>query len=158
EVFKDAVIWDGEEILTQAGKPLTVFTPYSKSWKTRSIPAPRPRLKKATKEFEKIKSDELPAEPKELGHPLKQTIFPAGEAGASEALKNFLKKKVFAYGKGRDFPAKEGTSQLSAHLRAGTIGIRTVMEKLKAARSGATKAEQANCDVFLNELIWREFY
>ena len=158
EVFKDAVIWDEEEILTQAGKPFTVFTPYSKAWKTKSIPAPRSRLKKATKEFEKIKSDELPTDPAELGHPLKQTVFPAGEAAASEALKGFLKKKVFAYGKGRDFPAEEGTSQLSPHLRVGTIGIRTEVEKLKAARSGATKAEQVNCDVFLNELIWREFY
>ena len=158
EVFKDAVIWDEEEILTQAGKPFTVFTPYSKAWKARSIPAPRPRLKKTTKEFGNIKSDELPRDPAELGHPLKQSIFPAGEAAASEALKSFLKKKVFAYGKGRDFPAAEGTSQLSPHLRAGTIGIRTVMTQLKTARSGATKAEQANCDVFLNELIWREFY
>ena len=31
EVFKDAVIWDEEEILTQAGKPFTVFTPYAKA-------------------------------------------------------------------------------------------------------------------------------
>ena len=60
--------------------------------------------------------------------------------------------------KGRDFPAAEGTSQLSPHLRAGTIGIRDAMEKLKTARSGATKVEQANCDAFPNELIWREFY
>ena len=158
EVFKDAVIWDEEEILTQAGKPFTVFTPYSKAWRTKSIPAPMPRLKKTTKEFGKIKSAELPTDPKELGHPLKQSVFPAGEAAASEALKKFLKKKVFGYGEGRDFPAEEGTSQLSPHLRAGTIGIRTVMAQLKTARVGATKAEQANCDVFLNELIWREFY
>jgi deoxyribodipyrimidine photo-lyase len=158
EVFKDAVIWDGEEILTQAGKSFTVFTPYSKAWKTKSIPAPHPRLKKAAKEFEQIKSDELPTDPAELGHPLKQTLFAVGEAAASEASKKFLRKKVFNYGKGRDFPAEEGTSQLSAHLRAGTIGIRTVMAQLKAARSGASKAEQASCDVFLNELIWREFY
>ncbi len=158
EVFKDAVIWDEEEILTQAGKPFTVFTPYSKAWKARLIPAPRPRLKRTTKPFEKIKSDVLPTDPANLGHPLSQSIFPAGESAASEALKSFFKKKVLAYGKGRNFPAEEGTSQLSPHLRAGTIGVRTVLAGLKAARSGATKPEQANCDVFLNELIWREFY
>src|SRR6185436_19288572 len=34
ELFKDAVVWDDEEILTQSGKPYTVFTPYSKAWKS----------------------------------------------------------------------------------------------------------------------------
>jgi deoxyribodipyrimidine photo-lyase len=158
EIFKDAVIWEEREILTQAGNPFTVFTPYSKVWKTKPIPAVRPRLKKAAKEFLKIQTDEFSTDPAELGHPLKQEIFPAGEAAASEALKNFLKRRVFGYGDGRNFPAEEGTSQLSPHLRCGTIGIRTVLEKLKAVRTGATKTEQANCDVFLNELIWREFY
>ena len=31
EVFKDAVAWEEREILTQAGNPYTVFTPYSKA-------------------------------------------------------------------------------------------------------------------------------
>ena len=158
EVFKDAVIWDEEEILTQAGKPFTVFTPYSKAWRLKPIAAPKGRLPKATKAFAEIKSDALPMDPAELGHPLKQTVFPAGEAAAAEALKKFLRRRVFVYAKGRDFPAEEGTSQLSSHLRCGTIGIRTVLAKLKAARTGASAAEQANCDVFLTELIWREFY
>jgi deoxyribodipyrimidine photo-lyase len=43
EVFKDSVAWEEREILTQAGNPFTVFTPYSKAWRTRSIPPPHPR-------------------------------------------------------------------------------------------------------------------
>ncbi len=44
ELFKDAVIWDEQEILTQSGKPFTMFTPYSKVWKTKAIPAPKVKL------------------------------------------------------------------------------------------------------------------
>lgn len=158
EVFKDAVIWEEQEILTQAGKPYTVFTPYSRAWKKRSLPSPRPALKAARTRFPKITSEPLPSEPVELGHPLKQSVPPAGEQAAGAMLKKFLGGKVFAYGQERDYPAEDGTSHLSAHLRCGTIGIRTIMAKLKAARSRADKAGRGSCDVFLSELIWREFY
>jgi len=45
ELFKDAVVWEETEILTQAGKPYTVFTPYSKAWKAKPIPLPRGKFK-----------------------------------------------------------------------------------------------------------------
>jgi len=32
ESFKDQAIFDGSEILTQAGKPYSVFTPYKNAW------------------------------------------------------------------------------------------------------------------------------
>jgi deoxyribodipyrimidine photolyase len=44
ELFKDAVVWEEQEILTQQGRPYTVFTPYSKAWKAKPIPPPKPRL------------------------------------------------------------------------------------------------------------------
>ena len=47
ETFKDAVIWHELEVLTQAGKPFTVFTPYSKAWKARRIPPPWPEVENA---------------------------------------------------------------------------------------------------------------
>jgi deoxyribodipyrimidine photo-lyase len=43
-------------------------------------------------------------------------------------------------------------------LRCGTVGIRTILSALASARAGATPAQKQSCDVFLNELIWREFY
>ena len=35
ETFKDTVIWEDREVLTQAGNPFTVFTPYSRAWKAK---------------------------------------------------------------------------------------------------------------------------
>ena len=160
ELFKDAVVWHEQEILTQAGRPFTVFTPYSRAWKARKVPppCPAPDVKKLrlTGPFP---SDELPEDPAALGHPCSQEILPAGEPAALKQLDNFLRAKIFTYATARDRVDLDGTSQLSAHLRAGTIGIRTVLAKLTTARRRApSPAAAASCDVFLNELIWREFY
>ena len=51
------------------------------------------------------------------------------------------------YQQHRDYPGEKGTSHLGVHLRFGTISIRAL----------AKKAQQYS-DVFLNELIWRDFY
>jgi deoxyribodipyrimidine photo-lyase len=51
------------------------------------------------------------------------------------------------YDKQRNFPAVEGTTKLSVHLRFGTVSIRTL----------ARLALKSN-EVWLNELIWRDFY
>ncbi len=32
ESFKDQAILDGDEVLTQAGRPFTVFSPYKRAW------------------------------------------------------------------------------------------------------------------------------
>lgn len=116
ELFKDAVIWDDREILTGSDSPYTVFTPYAKAWKARRIPPPVPALGKVPKN------------------------------DAQKALDRFVDLHLANYKTNRDFPALDATSRLSPHLRAGTIGIRTV---LQACRGNET---------FLNELIWREFY
>ncbi len=158
ELFKDAVIWEETEILTQAGKPYTVFTPYSKAWKAKAIPAPRSRLGSPKSKVQSLKSDALPQTPDELGYPLTQKIPAAGERAALELLRRFLAGPVYDYGTNRNFPAVDGGSNLSPHLRAGTIGIRTILAELKKAREQATPAQAASCEVFLNELIWREFY
>ena len=181
ELFKDAVVWEETEILTQAGKPYTVFTPYSKAWKAKAIPPPKGKLKTSNIQHRttNIQCDKLPVTPDEVGFPLTQTIPPGGERVALELLRKFMAGPVYEYGGNRNFPAMDGTSNLSPHLRAGTIGIRTILAGLKKARKKissvgdavtshksktsqslltSSPASAAGCDVFLNELIWREFY
>ena len=51
------------------------------------------------------------------------------------------------YGIDRDFPSKEATSQISVHLRFGTISIRDLV-----------KNSLGKSEVWLSELIWRDFY
>jgi deoxyribodipyrimidine photo-lyase len=47
----------------------------------------------------------------------------------------------------RNRPDWDATSRLGVHLRFGTIGIRTLLEQA-----------QNRSDIFVNELIWRDFY
>ena len=160
KLFKDAVVWEETEILTQAGQPYTVFTPYSKAWKQRPIPAPRPQFKPAapTRPVPAVPSEALPLDPAVFGHPCTQSLPPAGERAARETLRQFMAGPVLEYGAQRNFPGVAGTSLLSPHLRAGTIGIRTILREWQQARLSASAAQGASCEVFLNELIWREFY
>jgi deoxyribodipyrimidine photo-lyase len=166
ELFKDAVIWEETEILTQQGKPYTVFTPYSKAWKAKPVPPPRPKLRSQKPEVRSqcLRSDILPASPDEIGLPLTQKIPPGGERAAIELLRKFMAGPVHEYAGNRNIPAIDGTSNLSPHLRAGTIGIRTILAELKKTRGKQRAGNQEQgasgngCDVFLNELVWREFY
>ena len=59
-----------------------------------------------------------------------------------------LKDEILeTYADERDFPAKGSTSKLGVHLRFGTVSIREI----------ASRAKEKS-EVFLNELIWREFF
>jgi deoxyribodipyrimidine photo-lyase len=159
ETFKDAVVWHEDELLTQAGKPFTVFTPYAKAWRARRIPDPRAAVSASKLRLTApIRSDPMPADASAFGFSSSQSIPAAGETAALKQLDAFLRRKVFDYAAGRERADIDGTSQLSAHLRAGTIGIRTVLRKLAARRAKGDAARQRNCDVFQAELIWREFY
>ncbi|MFM7100657.1 MAG: cryptochrome/photolyase family protein, partial [Verrucomicrobiota bacterium] len=161
ESCKDSVIHEEREVLTQGGAPYTVFTPYSKAWKTRPIPPPVPRLSPArTAVPERLTSLALPESVEALGHRLTQELPPAGERAGLKALDDYLERRVFAYAEQRNFPADDaGTSRLSAHLRFGTVNIRTVLARwAKARQEASTAAARNGCEIWLSELIWREFY
>lgn len=73
----------------------------------------------------------------------------AGSLAAFEKLKEF-KKKVDSYTLNRDFPAIEGTSQLSIYFKNGSLTTGQVIAYLKLGKTGLTQ--------YLKEIIWREFY
>lgn len=139
--FKDQVIFEKDEILTEARKPYTVYTPYKKKWLAglsdfylQSYPTTRylPNLAKVKK------PETMPALAK-IGFQKTDFEFPSLELSV-KVLKN--------YAKDRDFPALEnGTSHLGIHLRFGTLSVREL------AREG-----QKFSPVWLSELVWREFF
>jgi deoxyribodipyrimidine photo-lyase len=161
EWHKDAVIREEEEILTQAGRPFTVFTPYARAWRRKAIPPPRstPPALGTGRAGHGLASDSLPRESDTETRRWSSLLPPAGELAARAVLGEFLRGPVYEYAESRDFPAIEGTSRLSPHLSCGTIGVRTILAALRRARAAAeTPAQRRGCDVFLQELIWREFY
>lgn len=137
--FKDQVIAEKNEVLKDDGKPYTVFTPYSKKWK--SIVTEEWMAEKNTKplfkHFFKQPPQPIPLL-KSMGFETTDKHFPS---------KSLSKELLSKYGEQRDFPGIHGTSRLGVHLRFGTISIRAL------ARKAAEHSE-----VYLNELIWRDFY
>jgi deoxyribodipyrimidine photo-lyase len=137
--FTDQVIFEHNEVVKDDGTPYTVFTPYSKKWKLRlenSVIAELPS-QKYLHNLLKTKPFHFP-ELNEIGFSKSQIQIP--EMNITEQLvKNYAEK--------RDLPALDATSKLGIYLRFGTISIREVTE---IARNFS--------EVFLNELIWRNFF
>lgn len=137
--YKDQVIFEKDEVTKDDGKPYTVFTHYSKKWKLRlsEYPIKIFQTEKHFNNFYKQSPKEIPSLPA-------MNFKPAGQSFPESVWKPDIIKK---YKEQRNFPAIEGTSRLSVHLRFGTISIREL----------ATDAAKLN-ESFLNELIWRDFY
>lgn len=134
--FKDQVVFEKNNILKNNLSPYTVFTPYSKKWK------------------ENLKSIETFTTRRDYFANYKGSseIISLNEIGFEKTNLEFIKPEldssiIDSYGKYRDFPAMDHTSHLGIALRFGTISIRKCVQY----------AINHN-EVWLNELIWREFF
>ncbi|RJX31536.1 MAG: deoxyribodipyrimidine photo-lyase [Oxalobacter sp.] len=167
--FKDQVIYEKDEVLTQADRPFTVFTPYKRAWlkklfadenATPPFPALQPHLiEPYRKHFSTATPDLLAGIPtlEQMGFaPIAPSMLPfaAGMSGGENMTQTFW-RRLSKYDSSRDFPAQDATSHLSVHLRFGTVSIRTlVRHAVDALRLG----EGQGAAVWLAELIWRDFY
>lgn len=137
--YKDHVVFEKSEVVKDDGLPYTVFTPYSKKWRTKLndfYARSYPTLKYAPN-FLKQTSLAIPALA-DMGFNATDFEFPKRVVSSSVVSK---------YTEQRDYPAIEGTSHLGLHLRFGTLSIRTLL------RYALSKNQ-----TFVNELIWRDFY
>jgi len=96
--------------------------------------------------------------PEDYGHASNGAYPRAGLVEAQRLLKSFLRDGAARYADSRNIPALDGTSRLSPHLRAGTIGIRTVVHAAARLRERAAKDAASSADAWLGELVWRDFY
>lgn len=78
-----------------------------------------------------------------------------GEAAAKKQLASFLKRAVGNYDEGRNLPAENGTSRLSAHLHFGEISPRTILKSLLKGRELSQLS--GGEETFAKEIVWREF-
>jgi deoxyribodipyrimidine photo-lyase len=156
---KDHVVFERSELLTRSGGTYSVFTPYKNAW------------------LKKVGASDLGAHPvaqhaaalaplpagspgvptlAEIGFEatnLHQLRLPSGPAGAQELLDDFL-TRIDRYDQTRDFPAVKGPSYLSTHLRFGTVSIRRLAREAHQRMTAGSRG----AEVWLSELIWRDFY
>lgn len=158
---KDHVVFERSEVLTQAGNPFSVFTPYKNAW-LRQVDAfylkayPVERHAMALAAAPAGVAGGVPSLA-EIGFEttnLATLKLPSGPDGAWTLLDDFLAHRIDDYAKTRDFPAVKGPSYLSTHLRFGTVSIRRLArEAWQRVQGGSRGAE-----VWLSELVWRDFY
>ena len=156
-LFKDQVIFERDEIMTQGGTPYSVFTPYKRAWLAAlTSDHHAPYSSEATELVGRLTPPEsatdipLLADLGFAATDLQQIGLPTGMSGAERLLRDFS-GRIELYADARNCPALKGPSYLSAHLRFGTLSIRQCV-RLAVGRSGH------GADTWLTELIWRDFY
>lgn len=144
--FEDALLHSPEETLKADGKPYTVFTPFYRNATRLDVKLP------IANRYKNYYSASIPLS---LGNVLYKKILPERllppSGGRRAALKILSQIEHFAYYESlRDFPAEEGTTHLSAHLKFTTCSVREVywMIHRKLGDSSA----------LLRSLYWRDFF
>ena len=164
--FWDQLMHNPEEIKSGSGTPYTVYTPFWKTWFSREKAEPVADLTAAiglteTELTTAMQMGTLPLPTlKDLGFTWDQPLLLLpGAAMAKQRLDEFCYSAIDDYQEQRNFPAHAGTSQLSAALKFGAIGIRTVwaatIDRLTYSRSDEARA---SIQTWRQELAWREFY
>lgn len=166
--FWDQLLHAPGDVLTGSKTPYTVYTPFWRNWIKHTKAEPVPALADA----ESLSADEkaIAAEVSTISCPIAADLgfvwdqpFPIepGEWAAKEQLELFCdaERAIAVYDEQRNFPFTDGTSRLSAALKFGAIGIRTVWAAAAAAYQRCRSDESRNnVQTWQQELAWREFY
>lgn len=136
--YKDHVIFEKDEVLKDDNTPYVVFTPYANKWReklndfyAKSYPTSQYFKSFCHTNFTLPSIKSLGFSENNLANPPE---YPK-------------QSKISDYSDTRDYPAKNGNTNVSVHLRFGTISIRKLLQK------GHDTSHS-----YVNELIWRDFY
>ncbi|MDN3723777.1 deoxyribodipyrimidine photo-lyase [Aequorivita sp. SDUM287046] len=139
--FKDQVIYEKDDIVKDDGTPYIVYTPYMKKWKERFK-----KDDKNKKTFTDNSATNLYQNTRLPNLSLRDIGFTKSKIEIPEY--DISSLTLQQYENQRNFPAKDATSHLGPHLRFGTVSIRNIIEEAALEKN----------EVFLQELIWREFF
>lgn len=137
--FKDISIFERGEVMKEDGDPYTVFTPYSRKWKALFTPQLAAAFP-SEKHLDKLWN----TSPLPFPGLAEIDFLPTDLQIPPEHVDDELLRH---YDDTRNLPGIEGTSRMSVHLRFGTVSPRALVRQALATS-----------EVFLNELIWREFF
>lgn len=140
-----------DAVRTQAGYGFRVYSAFARAFRAqvgvgRPLAAPR-KLPAAP---EAVVSDSLPFPPGEK-QPGDSAYARGGQRAAWECLQRFVATRLGEYAQDRDRMDRAATSELSPHLKFGTLSPRAVWHECSSALAGVGR------DKFLSELLWREF-
>nr|WP_318384970.1 deoxyribodipyrimidine photo-lyase [uncultured Enterobacter sp.] len=155
--FDDSVMLAPGSVMTGGHQMYKVFTPFKNAFLKR-LREDLPECVVAPKMRESGAADEKP-HAVTLNYPQQDfdaNLFPADEKAAIARLREFCQQGAGEYEARRDFPSIDGTSRLSAALAMGALSPRQCLHRLLKEQPDALGGGAGS--VWLNELIWREFY
>jgi len=163
ESYNSALLVEPGAVMTGGGAPYRVYTPF---WRACRAQAPFGRPEPAPRAIPKPHSWPgsepldglalLPTAPDWSGG--LAAAWNPGEASAQARLGEFVEDGLGTYKSRRDRPDIDGTAGLSPHLHFGEIGPRQVWQAVSdRLDSGALAGCESEAEVFLKELVWREF-
>ncbi len=137
--YKDHVLFEQDEIVKDDGGVYVVYTPYMRKWRKIQSQTALMTYSTATKLPNMVRHLPMPnLSLADIGFVRSLLTIPS--AGLNDEL-------LQHYARDRDFPALSGTSLLGPHLRFGTVSVRQIIQQALICS-----------DIFVNELIWREFF
>ena len=157
ESFDGHVLFEPWTVQTKTGGVYKVYTPMWKSVRDRAVPEALPTpphipAPNVWPEGENL-GDLKMAAAMRRGAEILTGHCTVGERAASGRLGAFIADRVSKYATNRDLPAVNGTSGLSENLTYGEISPRVCWHAgWRALHDG-----KADAEVFLKELVWREF-
>ena len=155
--FPGNLLSEPGELLTAAGTPYRVFTPFWRALRTRgmrpSIPAPARLPPSVMAGSDDLSNWMLQPTSPDWAAGLRAAWTP-GERAASARLETFANDVLPAYHR-RDEPAAPATSLLSPRLRFGELSPAHVWSRLARVTDDDARP---NVEPFLRQLGWREFF
>jgi deoxyribodipyrimidine photo-lyase len=143
-------------IRTQQGEFYKVFTPFKRNWL--SCLSAQGVFCYARPEPVRQQPLKLPTLPQLAKGDNSSATWPVVEAKVLELMRSFCREKVQLYQQQRDFPALSATSRLAAYLAIGVISPAQCVARLQLEAKESWQQKNSGAEVWLSELIWREFY
>ncbi|MFH4893642.1 deoxyribodipyrimidine photo-lyase [Vibrio sp. Y42_MX_L11] len=160
KLFHDKCVHPPTTVLNKQGEYFKVFTPFKRAWLTQfqmpAVTKPQEQAPLSSKILEQLEpirfsSDFTFSYPRESS----EDWF-ASTNDVLKQLREFARERSDAYKEDRDFPAIDGTSQLSPYLAIGALSPRQCIARLYAENQQNDLTEGKA--TWLSEIIWREFY
>ncbi|CAL4322144.1 deoxyribodipyrimidine photo-lyase [Buchnera aphidicola] len=153
--FHDEILFSPDKIHKKNGQPYNIFSSFKKNIIKKiqeQVPLsfPIPNIRICSKMEKNVIKFTYPREK------IDERLFPIGEKCALNNLLFFINKKIINYNSEHHSPNLNSTSFLSASFSIGILSFRQCITLLLKKKNYELKTID-QC-LWLNELIWREFY
>jgi deoxyribodipyrimidine photo-lyase len=164
ESYNGSLLHEPMSIKNKEGRPYQVYTPLWKCYQLQEAPRtplPGPRKITAPEKWPaSIEIESLNLLPKIKWDAGFYQAWVPSEEMAQQSLIHFCDLAVGHYADQRDLPGTTGTSRLSPYLHFGQISPNQIWHAVQTLRADYQKADkdfQRQTEVYLKELVWREF-